>query len=262
MDYKKIYDSLITKARNRTMPGYYEKHHVVPRCLGGDDCPANLVRLTPEEHFVAHQLLVKMYPNNSKLAFAAHLMTTHTTNHRVSNKLYGWLRRKLSEAMKRNYLENPSPEVQQGLFRGKSHSDESKELISKHTSIALRQKMAKDIFCFNMQGVFLRKFTNLVEAAEFAETAPSNIKYCAEGKFKHIKGYLWSYTNVCPEIPKSMRTKNRKVHTPDGIFDSVTDVMKYYKISSSNLVRHRCKSMDSKYEKWYYVDGPELKGKE
>lgn len=261
MDYEKIYDSLMTKARHRTTPGYYEKHHVVPRCLGGDDCPTNLVKLTPEEHFVAHQLLVKIHPNNSKLAFAAHLMTTHTTNRRAGNKLYGWLRRKLSEAMKRNYLENPSPEVQQGLFRGKSHSVESKKLISKHTSITLRQKMAKDIFCFNMQGVFLYKFTNLVEAAEFVGTSPSNIKYCAEGKFKHIKGYLWSYTNLCPDIPKSMKTKNRKVHTPHGIFNSVADVMKYYEITSTNLVRHRCNSVDSKYEAWYYIDGPELKGK-
>lgn len=163
--------------------------------------------------------------------------------------------------MKRNYLENPCPKIQKGLFRGKTHSEESKKLISKHTSIALRQKMSKDIYCFNMQGAFLRKFNNLVEAAEFAETVPSNIKYCAEGKFKHIKGYLWSYTNVCPEIPKSMKTKNRKVHTPDGVFDSVTQVMNYYKMSSSNLVRHRCTSMDSKYEEWYYIDGPELKGK-
>lgn len=262
MNYKKIYNSLIESASTRTTPGYYEIHHILPRCIGGDNSPSNLVKLTPEEHFLAHQLLVKIHPNNSKLAFAAHLMTVHTTNNRLNNKLYGWLRRRLSEAKKRDYLEHPSPEVQQGLFRGKTHKDDSKKLISKHTSLALRDKFSKDIFCFDMKGTLLHKFTNLVEAAEFANTAPSNIKYCAEGKFKHIKGYLWSYTNVCPTIPKSMKTKFRKVHTPDGIFNSVTEVMNYYKISSSNLVRHRCKSMDSKYEKWYYVDGPELKGKE
>lgn len=260
MNYQKIYDNLMQRGLSRTTPGYYEKHHILPRCLGGDNNPRNLVNLTPEEHFLAHQLLVKIHPSNSKLVYAANIMTAHTTGTRINNKLYGWLRRKLSDAKKQDYIDNPSPEVQAGLFSGKAHTEKSKQLISKHTRIALRDKFAKDIFCFDMKGVLVRKFTNLVEAAEFADTSPSNVKYCAEGKFKHVKGYLWSYDNVCPAIPSTMKTKNRRVHTPDGVFNSVKEVMTHYDISSSNLVRHRCTSMDLKYDSWYYIDGPNTKG--
>ena len=74
MNYRQHYTNLISRARNRVLEIYTESHHIIPRCLGGTDDPLNLVDLTPEEHYVAHQLLVKMYPSNRSLIFAAHLM--------------------------------------------------------------------------------------------------------------------------------------------------------------------------------------------
>lgn len=100
MNYKAIYDALITRARIRSLDQYTESHHVIPRCMGGSDDLDNLVDLTPEEHYVAHQLLIKMYPNNRRLAKAAHMMTKG----RVTNKVYGWIRRRFAEAMKIDQL--------------------------------------------------------------------------------------------------------------------------------------------------------------
>ena len=62
--------------------------------MGGTDESENLVDLTPEEHYVAHQLLIKMYPEHKGLVWAAHLMTMHSSNNRSKNKLYGWIKRK------------------------------------------------------------------------------------------------------------------------------------------------------------------------
>ena len=95
MDYLKHYTKLIEKAKARTLDCYSESHHIIPRCMGGSDEKENLVNLTPEEHYVAHQLLVKIYPNNIKLVYAANMMCTN----RINNKTYGWLKRKLSEHM-------------------------------------------------------------------------------------------------------------------------------------------------------------------
>ena len=94
MDYPKIYQQLIDRARSRQLLGYKESHHIVPRCLGGTDDLSNLVDLTPEEHYVAHQLLVKIHSNNGRLLYAAIMMCSN----RINNKLYGWLRRRLSES--------------------------------------------------------------------------------------------------------------------------------------------------------------------
>jgi hypothetical protein len=105
MDYQKIYNSLIDRAKNRTLEEYGESHHIIPECMGGSNCQSNLVRLTPEEHHVAHQLLVKMYPKNVKLVYALNMMSMG----RNSNKRYGWIKRKHQSLCKaRIGKKNPS----------------------------------------------------------------------------------------------------------------------------------------------------------
>lgn len=96
MNYKKIYDSLIERGLSNHRDCYTESHHILPRCLGGKDNKSNLVDLTPEEHYVAHQLLVKIHPNEPGLKIAAAMMIPQ----RPSNKLYGWVRRNHAAAMK------------------------------------------------------------------------------------------------------------------------------------------------------------------
>jgi hypothetical protein len=98
MDYAKIYDSLIERAKNRTLSGYSEWHHILPQCMGGGDEDENLAQLTPEEHFIAHKLLVKIHPDNFKLAFALLGMCWVKNGNRPNNKLFGWTRRRVSEA--------------------------------------------------------------------------------------------------------------------------------------------------------------------
>lgn len=98
MDYQKIYNSLIDRGQKRISTDYTESHHIVPRCLGGLDDKDNLVNLTPEEHYLAHLLLMKIYPNNPSLVYAAHMMVPN----RRSNKMYGWLRRKYAKVVSDN----------------------------------------------------------------------------------------------------------------------------------------------------------------
>lgn len=98
MRYDLIYDALITRAATRHYQpnDYVEIHHIVPKCLGGSDATDNLVALTPEEHYLAHLLLVKLYPENRKLAYAASMLIPKSPNQRRNNKMYGWLRRKIA----------------------------------------------------------------------------------------------------------------------------------------------------------------------
>lgn len=97
MNYSGIYDKIIERAKTRILIGYSENHHIVPKCLGGTNCKSNLVKLTPEEHYLVHQLLVKIYPGNKKLVYAVAMMC-HSNDRMIrGNKLYGWIRRALSE---------------------------------------------------------------------------------------------------------------------------------------------------------------------
>lgn len=78
MNYKNIYDALIKKAklsnRRKTDNVYYEKHHIIPKCIGGLDTKDNLILLTAREHFLAHKLLCEIYPDNHKLKYALWMM--------------------------------------------------------------------------------------------------------------------------------------------------------------------------------------------
>ena len=47
-----------------------ERHHIIPKCLGGTNEESNLIYLTLEEHFIAHRMLVEENPGNLKLASA------------------------------------------------------------------------------------------------------------------------------------------------------------------------------------------------
>lgn len=60
--YTNTYYKIINRARqeNRDKKDGLQSHHIVPRCLGGNDDPDNLVLLTYKEHRVCHCLLIKM----------------------------------------------------------------------------------------------------------------------------------------------------------------------------------------------------------
>lgn len=101
MNYYRIYNNLINRSINRTISTkeYYELHHIIPKCMYGDDTKDNLVLLTAREHYVAHQLLVKIYPGNTKLVYAANMMTVKSAVlKRSKNRRYEWIRKKFAAA--------------------------------------------------------------------------------------------------------------------------------------------------------------------
>ena len=58
--YTRCYFSIIERAKSRTLECYVEKHHIIPKSLGGNNRNDNIVSLTAREHFICHWLLTKM----------------------------------------------------------------------------------------------------------------------------------------------------------------------------------------------------------
>ena len=66
MDYLRIYEEIITRAKERTeLSGYKEKHHIFPRSFGGTNESSNIVLLSGREHFIVHRILAKVFPDTS-----------------------------------------------------------------------------------------------------------------------------------------------------------------------------------------------------
>lgn len=126
MNYKKIYDSLIKKRQEEILTtGYYETHHIIPRCMGGNNSKENLVKLTAKEHYIAHALLFHIY-KTPKMAFAWMCMCRISAEQQrnITAKQYELARTFLTDTMKKSMIGENNP------FYGKTHSEETKKKIS------------------------------------------------------------------------------------------------------------------------------------
>ena len=65
--YTTIYLNIVHNALCRDSAGLFtEKHHIIPRCLGGRDTTDNLVSVTAREHYILHLLLIRMTVGQTK----------------------------------------------------------------------------------------------------------------------------------------------------------------------------------------------------
>jgi hypothetical protein len=130
------YDRLIRRAVERGVPvGYAEKHHIVPRSLGGGDDPANLVLLTAREHFLAHWMLFKIH-RSPATARAFKLMANDQGRRRGRD--YAAAREVMAEAMRGDKNVSRRPEIRAKLvekayspFAGKKRPEHAALLRSR-----------------------------------------------------------------------------------------------------------------------------------
>lgn len=127
MNYSKIYDALITDAKENPKPDEYkESHHIVPRCMGGDDSNDNLVKLTARQHYLAHWLLYKMYRTTS-LVHAWHCMSrigTGQADRTVNSHLFEYCKKHRATHLSKQYSGEGNN------FYGKTHTEETKRRLS------------------------------------------------------------------------------------------------------------------------------------
>ncbi len=140
MNYEKVYKSL-TKSNDRNKKeGYYELHHIIPKCVGGTNSKNNLVLLTAREHYISHILLVKIYENTEfyhKLLWAYNGMRVWKNKDQERNYSYN---SKLYESLKGNYKHSTETKekIRVGNL-GKKLTNEHKLKISE-----TRKQLAKD----------------------------------------------------------------------------------------------------------------------
>lgn len=103
--YTHVYLALIKRAGERTLEGYAETHHIIPKSLGGGNTKSNLVRLTAREHLLCHRLLVRMVDGEAKrkMSYALHCLVNmrnpHMQSVRVTSRVFAAAREANSQAM-------------------------------------------------------------------------------------------------------------------------------------------------------------------
>lgn len=140
--YLKWYLKITAAAKTRKLlpDVYYEKHHVVPKSLNGNNSKDNLVNLTAREHFICHLLLTKITEgqNKSKMVHALWMMAfvknkDQTNRHKISSRQFEKLKLLKSQHSPRLGMHH-SAESKLKISKsniGKKQSTASRELISK-----------------------------------------------------------------------------------------------------------------------------------
>jgi hypothetical protein len=158
--FKKWYFSLINGASLRgwdrkTAPIYVERHHIIPKSLGGINNTENLVFLSSREHFIAHKLLIKMTEGKFKTKMVHALWRMATGNLSLNSKDYEYARLlnsiapgpnkgKVVPKLVRDKISQSSCGIK-NHFYGKQHSEETKKLISEKTKEAITPEIRKKI---------------------------------------------------------------------------------------------------------------------
>ena len=89
MEYNIIYNNLIETRQHRHKGRHrgFERHHIVPRCLGGENNHKNIVALTTKEHWIAHRLLHKIHTGRAKHKMATALIMMSTPENKERYKV-------------------------------------------------------------------------------------------------------------------------------------------------------------------------------
>jgi len=123
---------LIEYAKQHPPEGRVERHHIVPRSMGGSNDKDNLVRLSPRLHFVAHWMLWKAF-QNAKMANAFWTMAC-CNGERINSKTYDTVRavasKAIADAKRGKTTSDRHKAIISAMMAGKVVSEETKKRIS------------------------------------------------------------------------------------------------------------------------------------
>lgn len=75
MIYKDFIQNILnTRGRFACGEEYHERHHILPKCMGGSNDEENLIDLYAKEHYEAHKLLALENPDEKRLQYALYCM--------------------------------------------------------------------------------------------------------------------------------------------------------------------------------------------
>jgi hypothetical protein len=150
--YYKWYNSIVEKAKRSTYVGVYtEKHHIIPRSLGGDDSKSNLVTVTAKEHFILHCLLTRFTVGQDKykMIYSVHCMSVMKSEFRyVNSTAYENNKIKLSKLVSEHFKKLWSDENYKEKMKNRSywfHTEEFKQWIKENTPLKNKETHKKTI---------------------------------------------------------------------------------------------------------------------
>lgn len=134
MTYEEFINNILeTRGRFECGDEYHERHHILPKCMGGTDDEDNLIDLLPQEHYEAHRLLALENSDNDKLQYAWWYMChckRSGCEYEVSADEYSEAKIRISDIMKNRYISDDTRKKLSEASKRRHHTEESRKKIS------------------------------------------------------------------------------------------------------------------------------------
>lgn len=204
MTYEEFINNILnTRGRFACGDEYHERHHIVPKCMGGSNEKENLIDLFAREHFEAHRLLALENPTEIKLIFAWNMMcNSKNADYQITAQEYEEARKIHGENISKLLYGKPkSEEHKQHLkenhadFSGINHprygthlSDEQKKKLSNFAKTRIGDKNP-NYGNHKLRGNKLSEITKqkISEAKKGHEVSQKTRKAVAESNRRRVK---------------------------------------------------------------------------
>lgn len=218
MDYQAIYVKLIKKAQNKPrvkgQDAYFEAHHIIPKCLGGEGTVwaykthPNIVLLTPKEHYVAHLLLCEIYPNEKKLKYALWRMANpgnRPSDYKMSSNGYSRLRKTIQQQLREQAsgipksketiikLKKAKPPRSQQHIDGLKRAAKEKGFKGPIKNEKWHKAVSKPILQYTRSGKLVNEWKSIQQASTKLQINRSDIGGVCGGRCKTAGGFIWKF---------------------------------------------------------------------
>lgn len=205
--YTQYYRDIISKAKNslrvKYRGEYYERHHILPKSLGGDNSKENLILLTAREHFICHLLLIKMVDgqNRNRMMCAFYQMKRSPKNMKrvVTSRFFETFKRQRSEALSQ-------------LYKGKKKPDGFGDKVRKRLKgIPLSEEHRRKVSLnhHNVAGKNNPRF-----GIKFSEETRARISIAMTGNRVGIKNHMFGNTHT-DEVKEKISAHGKAKWTPE-----------------------------------------------
>jgi hypothetical protein len=261
MDYLRIYNELIE--HRKMMPKlegvYYERHHIVARCMGGGDEPENLVYLTVEDHFMAHLLLAKAY-DTDELWYAAKAMLIPRDGRTVvkNRKMYARVKEEAVRrflAKRKDFKKYEFRDLRTGEVLVGTRDDAKKKFGLTRNDVArlvLGQITTSKGVCMavsnmavpNVLDSTLHMFKHIVsgetyqmtrkEFSVFADIPITYVNRIVDGEVKFTQGYCMASTDDWNHRPAILR-EFRRISTGEVLHKTSRQLIEEYSLPAGSV---------------------------
>lgn len=261
LKYLNLYIRIIDRCLSMTkeeLSCVTEKHHILPKCMGGSNKKDNIVVLPVRYHIMAHIVLSEAYPDNFKLGYATLFTTSYIERVKDRSTI---LQKSFSTRFLAQARETAIKSIKkegERIRKSGERKGKNNPMFGKHLSEETKKKMSEAKKGTKLTEEQRKKWSEVKLGEKNSFWGKSHTDKVKDTIAKKVAD-LWKsgkYDKVRKDLKKTRGNSKfaRKVVSPEGVvYDCLLDAIEASGIPSSTL-RGWMKGLTKDNHGWKYLN--------